>query len=68
MDHVILLNEKHLRRVLDEFIEEYYNPVRPHLSLDRNAPIPRKSDPPSNGRIISTPILHGLHHRYHRVA
>jgi putative transposase len=68
LDHMILLNEKHLRRVLDEFVEEYYNPVRPHLSLERNAPIPRKSDPPSNGRIISTPILHGLHHRYHRVA
>ena len=47
LDHIILFNEKHLRRVLDEFVEEYYNPDRPHLSLDRNSPIPRKSDPPS---------------------
>ena len=68
LDHMIVLNERHLRHVLDEFIEEYYNPVRPHLSLDRNSPIPRKSDPPANGRVVSAPILRGLHHRYHRVA
>ena len=68
MDHMILLNEKHLRRVLDEFVEEYYNPVRPHLSLERNSPIPRTVDPPSSSKLVSTPIPHGLHHRYHRVA
>ena len=68
LDHMILLNEKHLRRVLDEFVEEYCNPARPHLSLERNSPISRKIDPLSNGRVVSTPILHGLHHRYHRVA
>ena len=68
LDHMIILNEKHLRRALDEFIEEYYNPFRPHLSLERNSPIPRKMDPPANGRVVSAPILHGLHHRYHRVA
>ena len=66
-DHLIILNEKHLRRALSAFID-YYNTTRPHLSLKRNSPIPRELDPPSNGKIASTPILGGLHHRYHRVA
>jgi putative transposase len=68
LDHLIILNERHLRRVLSVFIETYYNRVRPHLSLNRNSPLPRKIDPPPNGRIVSTPILGGLHHRYRRVA
>lgn len=68
LDHLIILNERHLQRVLSEFIEGFYNTARPHLSLHRNSPISRKTDPPSNGRITSTPILGGLHHRYRRVA
>jgi len=68
LDHLIILNERHLRRILSEFVDDYYNTTRPHLSLNRNSPMPRRIDPPSNGRIISTPILGGLHHRYHRVA
>ena len=67
LDHLIILNERHLRRILSEFIDDYYNTTRPHLSLNRNSPIPRKIHPPSNGRIVSTAILGGLHHRYHRV-
>jgi putative transposase len=50
LDHMIILNEDHLKRVLDEYVE-YYNTVRPHQSLDRNAPLPREVDPPENGRI-----------------
>ena len=68
LDHLIILNERHLRRILSEFIDEYYNNVRPHLSLNRNSPEPRSIDPPSNGKIVSMPILGGLHHRYRRVA
>ena len=68
LDHLIILNERHLRKILSEFINKYYNTVRPHLSLNRNSPIPRKIDSPSNGRIIATPILGGLHHCYRRVA
>lgn len=67
LDHMIILNERHLRRTLDKFIG-YYNATRPHLSLNRNSPIPRKVDPPANGRIVATPILNGLHHTYRRVA
>ena len=68
LDHLIIFNERHLRRILSEFIDDYYTTTRPHLSLNRNSPIPRETDPPSNGRIVSTPILGGLHHRYRRVA
>jgi putative transposase len=68
LDNLIILNERHLRRVLSIYVESYYNTVRPHLSLNRNAPMPREIDPPSNGRIISTPILGGLQYSYRRVA
>jgi putative transposase len=68
VNQLIILNERHLRRVLSVYVENYYNRVRPHLSLNRNASIPRKPDPPPNGKIVSTPILGGLHHRYQRVA
>lgn len=66
-DHLIVLNQQHLMARLEEY-GRYYNEIRPHLSLDRNAPQPREPDPPANGRVVSTPILGGLHHKYHRVA
>jgi len=68
LDHLIIFNERHMRRILSEFIDDYYNTTRPHLSLNRNSPIPREIDPSPNGKVVSTPILGGLHHRYHRVA
>jgi putative transposase len=64
---MIILNERHLRRVLAEYVD-YYNATRPHLSLDRNVPLPRNADPPEAGKVVATPILGGLHHHYHRVA
>jgi putative transposase len=67
LDHMIILNEKHLRKVLAEYVD-YYNDVRPHLSLDRNSPLPRNAAPPEAGKIVATPILGGLHHHYHRAA
>ena len=65
-DHVIALGEQHLLRFLREYAD-YYNRSRTHLSLDGNSPIPRDVEPPQ-GRIVSAPILGGLHHRYRRVA
>ena len=67
LDHMIILNENHLRKVLAEYVD-YYNTIRPHLSLDRNAPIPRHVEPPEAGKVVATPILGGLHHHYHRAA
>jgi len=71
LDHVIVLGRDHLERLLREFIEAYYHVARPHQGLDGDTPIPQpKADAPITGRtrLISTPILGGLHHRYQRVA
>jgi hypothetical protein len=71
LDHVIVLGQGHLERLLREFIEAYYHTARPHQGLDGDTPIPQpKADAPITGpsRLISTPILGGLRHRYQRVA
>jgi putative transposase len=67
LDHLIVLNEDHLRKILrDYFI--YYHGSRPHQSLERNSPIPREIEHPSQGKIIAIPQVGGLHHRYRRAA
>ena len=40
----------------------------PHMALDDNAPIPREVEPPERGKVVATPYLGGLHHRYSRAA
>ena len=67
LDHVIILNEAHLRRVLSAYFR-YYHEDRCHLSLERNAPWPREVEGRGSGRIVSEPRVGGLHHRYRRVA
>jgi len=67
LDHVIILGERHLRRVLSEYVL-YYNESRAHQSLEGNSPVPREVEPPSRGKVISFPSLGGLHHRYARAA
>ena len=67
LDHLIILNEKHLKRILTSYFD-YYNNSRTHLSLDRNSPMKRKVDPLIRGKIISIPQVGGLHHRYRRAA
>jgi putative transposase len=67
LDHVIVFNEAHLRRILTRYFA-YYHESRTHLSLDRNAPVPREIDPPERGKVIAIPHLGGLHHRYSRAA
>ena len=54
LDHLIVFNEEQLRRILREYFG-YYNGVRPHQSLERNAPLPRESEPRAKGKIISLP-------------
>ena len=49
LNHLIILGERHLRSILSEYVN-YYNQSRPHLALDRNAPIARDVEPPSRGR------------------
>jgi transposase InsO family protein len=67
LDHMIVFHESRLRRVLDSYFE-YYAYWRTHLSLDKDAPIPRAVQPPLMGRVVESPEVGGLHHRYERRA
>ena len=67
LDHFIILGKTHLGRILREYVD-YYNKARPHLSLNRNSPLPREVEPPVKGTVIAVPYLNGLHHKYARAA
>ena len=67
LDHVIVLNEAHLLGVLRSYLS-YYHDARTHLSLERNAPNPRKVEPRSGGEVMAIAQVGGLHHRYTRAA
>ncbi|HYO80771.1 MAG TPA: hypothetical protein VES20_05165 [Bryobacteraceae bacterium] len=60
-----MFNENSLSGHLEAFIG-YYHRTRTHLALQKDAPDPRTVQPPKAGRIISTPEVGGLHHRYER--
>ncbi len=66
LDHMIILNEKHLYDILHEYIFEYYNVSRTHMSLDKDSPEHRLVQ--KVGKIVCKPILGGLHHIYSRAA
>ena len=67
LDHVIVLNERHLRRILSSYFD-YYHRSRTHLSLGKDCPEPRPVHPPGAGKVIALPQVGGLHHRYERRA
>jgi putative transposase len=67
LDHVIVLNEVHLRRILKSYFAYYHN-SRAHLSLDRNSPVPRAVENPACGKVISISQVGVLHHRHTRAA
>ncbi len=67
LDHVIVINEEHLRRKLAEY-KTYYNKSRTHLGLTKDSPEPRAIQPIGTGDIITIPHLGGLHHQYMRKA
>jgi transposase InsO family protein len=62
LDHVIVLGEAHLIRILSEYIDCYHT-ARPHQSLGQNAPLPRSIEPPEQGKVVAEPVLGDLHHR-----
>jgi len=64
VDHIVVLGEAHLRRILKSYAR-YYNEMRTHRSLDKDAPISRPVQ--RVGSIISRALLGGLHHHYVRV-
>ena len=69
LDHLVIVNERHLRSLLREYVT-HYNHVRPHQSLEQRAPDDRRPRPPpgTRSRIVGRPILGGLHHEYERLA
>ena len=67
LDHVVVLGESHLRRVVRSYVS-YYLHSRCHLSLDKDAPTRSAVQPPQRGRVIEIPEVGGLHHRYERRA
>jgi transposase InsO family protein len=64
VDHIIVLGEDHLRRILRSYAR-YYNGIRTHWSLDKDAPVSRPLQ--RTGSIKSHAMLGGLHHHYIRV-
>jgi len=67
LDHVVVLYENHLRRLLTEYMT-YYHRYRTHLSLGMHCPEPRAVQPPGVGEVVEVHEVGGLHHHYERQA
>jgi putative transposase len=67
LDHVIILSQRHLRRVLARYVS-YYHHSRTHLSLAKDAPTPRRVQDITEGDVMAFPEVGGLHHRHERRA
>jgi len=65
LDHVLILSEAHLRRILRAYAD-YYNRARTHLALDKDAPLSRPVH--ATGQVVTIALLGGLHHQYARMA
>jgi putative transposase len=65
LDHIIPLNEYHLRRHVRDYLA-YYHADRTHIGLNKSTPDHRATEPrsPDGSHLISLPRLGGLHHRY----
>jgi putative transposase len=66
LNHAIVLNERHLHRVLWEYVETYFNRARPHQGLFLNIPdgAARRLVSSPRSKVVALPILGGLHHGY----
>jgi hypothetical protein len=64
LDHVLVFGEAHLKRILATYAA-YYNRVRTHMALDKNAPLGRAIQ--RSGCIVAIPVLGGLHYQYVRI-
>ena len=67
LEHVVVFDERHLRRILNAYFA-YYHQARTHLALDKDAPARRPIELPATGKIAQLPEVGGLHHRYIRQA
>jgi transposase InsO family protein len=67
LDHLLVLGEAHLRRILTEYAA-YFNRDRPHQGLGQRIPDPPEEGTRQAGAVCATPVLGGLHHSYRRAA
>ena len=67
LDHMIVLGEWHLRRLLTAYLT-YYHETRTHLALGKDAPTTRRVQTPTEGPVVAFPEVGGLHHHYERRA
>jgi transposase InsO family protein len=67
LDHVLVLGDRHLQRVLSEYTV-YFNGERPHQGLAQQVPTGAGQPANTNGRVVETPVLGGFHHAYRRAA
>ena len=67
LNHVIVFDEDHLRRVLSRYVHDYHH-WRTQLSLALDTPDRRPVQPPNQGRVFAVPEVDGLHHHYERKA
>jgi putative transposase len=67
LNHVIVFNEPHARRILKQYLV-YYHGTRTHLGLDKDTPDGRPIEPPESGTVKRRLFLGGLHSRYYRTA
>jgi hypothetical protein len=67
LDHMIVLNERQLSRILSAYAR-YYNRTRTHLALQKDAPERRAVHGQDLGEVVAFPEVGGLHHRYERRA
>ena len=67
LDHMIILGERHLKRILSSYLD-YYHSARTHLSLEKDAPDGREVQAVENGSVVELKRVGGLHHLYTRVA
>jgi hypothetical protein len=67
LDHVLVFNERGLRRILWVYFD-YYEQSRTHLGLAKDAPVHRPVQPVSMGKVVAIPQVGGLHHCYERRA
>ena len=70
LDHIMVVSERHLRRVLMEYVR-YFTHARPHQGIGQRMPVPEEDAVllgGDAGKVIPFPVLGGLHHDYRRVA